>query len=130
MPGTRSNQSGNRNAAPAEGAEIASDSEPTPASGRTEPAAEETVPENQAAELPTDDVKLDGIPILNGDDELDDWLTYVQLTLDLYDLSRLIDPTIPRPKPKDPNYARWRRLSKQIRKWLILNISTNMLRSV
>lgn len=67
MPGSRSNQSGNRNAAPAEGAEMASDSVPTPASGRTEPGADETVPENQAVELPMDNVKLDGIPILNGD---------------------------------------------------------------
>jgi hypothetical protein len=72
----------------------------------------------QADDLPAEfPVSLDGIDKLTNAEQVTSWSNLLKRTLTMYDLKPLIDYNLPRPKPDDPNYKTWRKLSLRIGTW-------------
>ena len=83
---------------------------------------------NQASRLP--DKFTETLTFLNklkrGDD-FDAWHYCVKSSLEQFDLEDLIDFTIPRPNESDNEYAIWARLSKRVKMWMTLQLSTSLI---
>jgi hypothetical protein len=86
---------------------------------------------NQASQLP-DELTETLAPLnkLKGRDDFDAWHYCVKSSLEQYDLEDLIDFTIPRPNESDNEYAIWARLSKRVKMWMTLQLSTSLIREI
>jgi hypothetical protein len=81
----------------------------------------------QADDLPAEfPVSLDGIDKLTNAEQVTSWSNLLKRTLTMYDLKPLIDYNLPRPKPDDPNYKTWRKLSLRIGTWITLQLERSV----
>ena len=86
---------------------------------------------NQASKLP-DELTETFAPLnkLRGRDDFNVWNYCVKSTLEQFDLEDLIDFSIPRPNESDNKYAKWARLSKRVKMWMTLQLSTSLIREI
>jgi hypothetical protein len=83
---------------------------------------------NQASKLPdTFTETLAPLNKLKRGDDFDAWHYCVKSSLEQFDLEDLIDFTIPRPNESDNEYAIWARLSKRVKMWMTLQLSTSLI---
>lgn len=84
---------------------------------------------NQAVGLqPVNYAVLYEFPIsLNSLSQFTSWQRRVTVTLRMWGLDPLIDPSIARPPRESPNVRLWREASKQVRKWLAWNMPSTLI---